>query len=262
MAPNNLRLEDAFDACMDRLTAGAALEECLRRYPQYADELRPMLTAALLIRRIGYTQADALAAQNRARFIVMGALESAFSVNAVRPTRRASGAALLMRVALFVGVFAVGVIVALLFLNREGQDIMPATEQTADVLITNTPTPTVTLTITQTSTPTATATATPTLTMTHTPIVTRTAAATATMTHTPTVTRTAAATATRTATPTTTATATWTLIPPSPTVFIPAPTSLPPTSLPPPPPPDDDGGGDDDGGDDGGDGDGDGDDDD
>ncbi len=45
-------LELALDDCLQRLASGkASLAQCLARYPQYAAELRPMLEAALELRR-------------------------------------------------------------------------------------------------------------------------------------------------------------------------------------------------------------------
>ena len=46
-------LDNILDECLDRLMVkGETLEECLRHYPAYADELRPLLEAALVTSRL------------------------------------------------------------------------------------------------------------------------------------------------------------------------------------------------------------------
>jgi hypothetical protein len=47
------RLFDAFEDCLGRLQAGAALEQVLSLYPQWERELRPMLLAAQAARQVG-----------------------------------------------------------------------------------------------------------------------------------------------------------------------------------------------------------------
>lgn len=44
-------LIEAFNDCVEALAAGASLDEALRRYPQLAADLRPMLEAGALVRR-------------------------------------------------------------------------------------------------------------------------------------------------------------------------------------------------------------------
>ncbi len=45
-------LELALDDCLQKITTGkSSLAQCLARYPQYADQLRPMLEAALQVQR-------------------------------------------------------------------------------------------------------------------------------------------------------------------------------------------------------------------
>jgi LysM repeat protein/AcrR family transcriptional regulator len=56
---------DAFDACVDRLNAGRSVDDCLRAYPHYARELRPMLEAVVLARSIPPAVAEANAARSR-----------------------------------------------------------------------------------------------------------------------------------------------------------------------------------------------------
>jgi len=70
-------LYDALDRCVDMMRQGASIDECLRRYPQYADALRPQLEAA---RTLGVAQpraqADA-AAEARGRARLLGAVADA-----------------------------------------------------------------------------------------------------------------------------------------------------------------------------------------
>lgn len=63
-------LIDAFNECIDLLAAGQSIDDCLRRYPQYADVLRPMLEAGLLARRaqVSPTETADAQARGRARF--------------------------------------------------------------------------------------------------------------------------------------------------------------------------------------------------
>jgi len=62
-----LDLTNAFNDCIDRIAQGQSLDDCLRRYPQYASTLRPMLEAGRLVQRIQIQPADVLAAQTRVR---------------------------------------------------------------------------------------------------------------------------------------------------------------------------------------------------
>ncbi len=62
-----LDLTNAFNDCVDRLAEGQSLDDCLRRYPQFASTLRPMLEAGLLVQRMRIQPADVLLAQTRVR---------------------------------------------------------------------------------------------------------------------------------------------------------------------------------------------------
>ncbi len=57
----------AFNDCIDRLAAGQSVNDCLRRYPQYARALRPMLEAGLTIRRARASTAETSEARARVR---------------------------------------------------------------------------------------------------------------------------------------------------------------------------------------------------
>lgn len=62
-----LDLTNVFNDCIDRLTQGQSVDECLRRYPQYALSLRPMLEAGLLVQRMRVQPAEVLLAQTHVR---------------------------------------------------------------------------------------------------------------------------------------------------------------------------------------------------
>jgi len=44
-----ISLEDALDDCLDRILRGQTLEECLKIYPQYAVDLKPLIETAMKI---------------------------------------------------------------------------------------------------------------------------------------------------------------------------------------------------------------------
>ena len=62
-----LDLTNVFNDCVDRIAQGQSLDDCLRRYPQYAPTLIPMLESGLLVQRMRVPPADVLAAQARVR---------------------------------------------------------------------------------------------------------------------------------------------------------------------------------------------------
>jgi cytoskeletal protein RodZ len=138
------------------------------------------------MRRAAYPSAEAQAAQNRARFMIAGTLNST-PISAPAPIRRAAGSAMLLRAAAFLLVFGAGVLFAFVLLSRERDDIIPADDPTAEVLLTetaeaaHTPSPPVT----STSSPSATSSPSPTVTATPTASVTSTASATLTVTSLP-----------------------------------------------------------------------------
>lgn len=71
---SEITLENALNHCIDQLASGSSVEDCLRLYPQFAVELRPMLEAGLLARRAQYNALEVSAAQNRVRSHVVGAM--------------------------------------------------------------------------------------------------------------------------------------------------------------------------------------------
>lgn len=87
MAERNLL--DAFDDCINRVTAGQNIEECLRAYPQYAARLRPMLEAGALVKRAQASGVEVMAAQDRVRFQISQAVAQPLS-RSEQPFRRLS----------------------------------------------------------------------------------------------------------------------------------------------------------------------------
>jgi LysM repeat protein len=70
-------LHNAFEDCIVRLNSGQSIEECLRRYPQHASALRPMLEAGRLVYRAGYTANETAQAQARVRARIAQAARAA-----------------------------------------------------------------------------------------------------------------------------------------------------------------------------------------
>jgi hypothetical protein len=61
------QLIEAFNDCVNRLANGESIEECLRRHPQHAVALRPMLEAGLLVRRAQISPVEVVQSQDRVR---------------------------------------------------------------------------------------------------------------------------------------------------------------------------------------------------
>jgi LysM repeat protein len=64
-----------FDDCIERMHAGASLEDCLRLYPNEADALRPLLVTAQQVRRAAVSSGEAAQAQMSTRFRFEAALQ-------------------------------------------------------------------------------------------------------------------------------------------------------------------------------------------
>ncbi|MFN8449296.1 MAG: hypothetical protein U0521_12120 [Anaerolineae bacterium] len=64
-------LLEAFDDCVSRMAAGQSINDCLRRYPQYAAALRPMLEVGKLVERsqAGTFEVSTAQAHIRARVV-------------------------------------------------------------------------------------------------------------------------------------------------------------------------------------------------
>ena len=49
--------DNILDECLESLlTEGATIEQCLQRFPKYADELKPLLETALAARKVSAIQ--------------------------------------------------------------------------------------------------------------------------------------------------------------------------------------------------------------
>jgi LysM repeat protein len=79
-------LINAFDDCIERLNEGETLDACLRVYPQFANELRPMLTAGQVIQRARIAPVEVQAAQARGRERLLFAMQQTPPI----PQRRAN----------------------------------------------------------------------------------------------------------------------------------------------------------------------------
>ena len=183
---NDPALIDAFNDCIDRLAGGESLENCLRRYPEYARALRPMLEAGLAVRRAQILPFETDAAEVRVRARLIDAL--------AQPARRPARAInrLLPLVATLILVFG-AVIGGSALLSRITQpDVTPTSipveSSTASPTFTATHTPSATPSPTTTGTPSATASA----TSSATPSETASATPTSSAIWTPTPTETAA----------------------------------------------------------------------
>jgi hypothetical protein len=83
---SEITLESALNHCIDQLARGSSVEDCLRLYPHFASELRPMLEAGLLARRAQYNALEVSAAQNRARSRVVAAMMGQRAASSQRPS--------------------------------------------------------------------------------------------------------------------------------------------------------------------------------
>lgn len=89
-------LINAFDDCIDRLNNGDTLDGCLRAYPQFADQLRPMLMTGQVVQRVRIDPMEMRAAQARGRERVRLALQQnppAPALNRIVPLFRLAGLA-------------------------------------------------------------------------------------------------------------------------------------------------------------------------
>ncbi|MBN1963482.1 MAG: LysM peptidoglycan-binding domain-containing protein [Anaerolineae bacterium] len=155
----------ALNDCIDRLNAGQSMDECLRLYPHYAADLRPLLEAGTQVRRVGADARAVAQAQARMRGRVLATYDQT-----MRPARPRLGRATRPGWAFVAALALIVVLGAVVLANRPRQDIVPLSQPTASVTPTvteaaATPTPdTPTHTPTGVITATSTATGTPTLT--------------------------------------------------------------------------------------------------
>ncbi len=163
-----------FNDCIDRLAAGETIEDCLRAYPRFATDLRPMLEAGELVNRAKIVGNEAVQAEMRVRERLLRELDHTTRDGVILPLPRRQNTPVLRLVAIWLTVFfcliSTGVggtwVAAQLGLfddDQEGQEEIP---QTATLTLTATasPSPTHTPTATRTLSPTVTLSATPTIT--------------------------------------------------------------------------------------------------
>ncbi|NPV65533.1 MAG: LysM peptidoglycan-binding domain-containing protein [Anaerolineae bacterium] len=164
---------NALDDCISLLNAGYTLEECLRRHPQHAEQLRPLLAAGLLVRQSRASTQATLAARERVRPRVERALRQ---VDRKRPTWQRYPA--LAMVASLLLVFAI-------ILSSRITTLQPGFQETT---LTSVPSSTPLIpTATVTPNPTHTPTVPPSPTVTASPSPTPSPTPTATVTASPTI---------------------------------------------------------------------------
>lgn len=100
MAERDLLIE-AFNDCAERLRAGESLDDCLRRYPQYAGKLRPILLGVEAVGRARPSAHEVKQARMSARFRFEAALQE-------KPDRRRGGLLNLRYAAAAVAVLIIG----------------------------------------------------------------------------------------------------------------------------------------------------------
>ena len=147
-------LTAALDDCLQRLDAGASIDDCLAAYPEFADELAPLLRSARAL-------------QGRPRAIPTSQqlthLEADF-LRRVRPANRA-----IPRSYAVTGVVAALLIVFAAFFIFTGGEQEPESSAPTALPILESPTATASMTATVTPSLTSSPTATPTFTQTPTP---------------------------------------------------------------------------------------------
>jgi hypothetical protein len=81
-------LYEALNDCIDRMNAGARVEDCLRDYPELAGRLRPLLETGDLVYRAQQFEADSAADQEQVRPVVVQAMQrKAKRASAISRTR-------------------------------------------------------------------------------------------------------------------------------------------------------------------------------
>ncbi len=201
-------LIDAFDDCMTRISGGASLEDCLLRYPTYANQLRPLLEASVALPQIRIPESELLEDQK----LVWQQITKAMPISSPKRRRRFPFG-LLVAALLLIGLLAA----TGLFLTRpqlpdednvitatihptESPTALPSLSPTPMPTMSPTPSATITPSLTSSATISATPSTTATLTATRKPTLTLTLTLTHTSTSTPTKTHTPSATRTPTAT--------------------------------------------------------------
>jgi hypothetical protein len=174
-------LTDVFDDCINRLTAGQTVEECLRMYPAHAARLRPLLETGSTIRAMRVSQAEL--AQDKV--LVWQHIEGAI------PYRRgASGRGRRAVLQLLVAIFLLLLLLTATWFVLTRPDLPPDDEPVIVPFVeTDTPTmtPSATRPAAQEAALTVTRTPSPSLTLTAAASLTASPTAAATQTSTPTV---------------------------------------------------------------------------
>lgn len=171
---DELALYEALDDCLGMLRQGQSINDCLRRYPQYAAQLRPLLETADVTRRShDALLGEATAARERGRSRLLDALREA----PPSAPRRTPPWVLRLAASFAGALLLAGVILAGSLGWFSPTPTVTPTPQPTD---TATVTPTATSTITPSPTVTLTQTATVTTTLTPSPTVTPSPGATIT----------------------------------------------------------------------------------
>lgn len=95
-------LIDAFNDCIDRLARGETVDNCLRRHPEYAQRLRPMLETGVIVRRAQASPYEIERAQERVRSRVVEAMTASTRRSRFQAPRILTLAASLLLVFVFV----------------------------------------------------------------------------------------------------------------------------------------------------------------
>jgi hypothetical protein len=77
------KFDTVLDDCMDLLRAGASVEDCLARYPEHAEELRPLLSLASAVKGIPTPRPD-LASVDANRMRMLDAVQNTAALNRQR----------------------------------------------------------------------------------------------------------------------------------------------------------------------------------
>lgn len=86
-------LLNAFNDCIDRIKTGQTIEDCLRRYPQYAAALRPMLETGNVVRSLHVSPVEVAQVRERARYRFEEAIRTTRRGRKTKPVYRLGGLA-------------------------------------------------------------------------------------------------------------------------------------------------------------------------
>ena len=74
------KFDTVLDDCLDLLRAGTSLEDCLTRYPEHADDLRPLLSLASAVRGVPTPRPDAASVETH-RMQMLDAVRKSTALN-------------------------------------------------------------------------------------------------------------------------------------------------------------------------------------